>query len=79
MSGVSKYKYQNVKFDSYKELQEMSLDRLIYLSDLQLNELALYTYEPIIDKNDIYKKVQELLITNKVIKLKLDNDKQKTI
>ena len=39
MSGISKYKYQNSKFDTEDELMKLELIRLVHLQKIQLENI----------------------------------------
>ena len=75
MSGISKYKYQNSKFDTEDELMKLELIRLIHLQKIQLENLNNCINEIIIDRNDLHNILQETIITNKVLDIKLKNEK----
>ena len=55
MSGISKYKYQNSKFDTEDELMKLELIRLVLLQKIQLENINNCINEIIIDKNDLQK------------------------
>ena len=71
MSGISKYKYQNSKFDTEDELMKLELIRLVLLQKIQLENINNCINEIIIDKNDLQNILQEIIITNKVLDIKL--------
>lgn len=75
MSGISKYKYQNSKFDTEDELMKLELIRLVLLQKIQLENINNCINEIIIDKNDLQNILQEIIITNKVLDIKLKNEK----
>lgn len=75
MSGISKYKYQNSKFDTENELMKLELIRLVHLQKIQLENINNCINEIIIDKNDLHNILQETIITNKVLDIKLKNEK----
>lgn len=75
MSGISKYKYQNSKFDTEDELMKLELIRLVHLQKIQLENINNCINEIIIDKNDLHNILQETIITNKVLDIKLKNEK----
>lgn len=75
MSGISKYKYQNSKFDTEDELMKLELIRLVHLQKIQLENINNCINEIIIDKNDLHNILQEIIITNKVLDIKLKNEK----
>lgn len=75
MSGISKYKYQNSKFDTEDELMKLELIRLVHLQKIQLENINNCINEIIIDRNDLHNILQETIITNKVLDIKLKNEK----
>lgn len=75
MSGISKYKYQNSKFDTEDELMKLELIRLVHLQKIQLENINNCINEIIIDKNDLHNILQETIITNKVLDIKLKSEK----
>lgn len=75
MSGISKYKYQNSKFDTEDELMKLELIRLVHLQKIQLENINNCINEIIINKNDLHNILQEIIITNKVLDIKLKNEK----
>lgn len=75
MSGISKYKYQNSKFDTEDELMKLELIRLVHLQKIQLENINNCINEIIIDKNDLHNILHEIIITNKVLDIKLKNEK----
>lgn len=75
MSGISKYRYQNSKFDTEDELMKLELIRLVHLQKIQLENINNCINEIIIDRNDLHNILQETIITNKVLDIKLKNEK----
>lgn len=75
MSLISNYNYdyKKLKFDSYNDLHELTFDRLINLENNLLKNLSLGINKSIIEKNDLYNIIQELIMCNKVLVQKLKN------
>ena len=53
-------------------LKELDLKRLIHLQKIQLENITNCINEIIIDKNDLHNLLQEVIITNKVMNIKLN-------
>lgn len=70
MCGVSTYKYKESNFDSYKDLIELEFNRLLYLQNMQLKRMINCISENIIDKNNAFNIMQEILMTNKALTIK---------
>lgn len=64
-------------FDSKEELKKLSIKRLFVLQKLELENLSYYFTNTIYDKNDVFKKIEELKIINLIITKKIANDKIK--
>ena len=65
----------NSKFDTEDELMKLELIRLVLLQKIQLENINNCINEIIIDKNDLQNILQEIIITNKVLDIKLKNEK----
>ena len=65
------------KFDSEKELNCMSVDRLFVLQKRLIKDIEHYLLRiDLYTKQDVFDVIQELLIINSVIKLKIDKNKK---
>lgn len=64
-------------FDSEKELNCMSVDRLFVLQKRLIKDIEHYLLRiDLYTKQDVFDVIQELLIINSVIKLKIDKNKK---
>ena len=71
-------KYKN-NFDSYQELFRLTVNRLFVLQKLELEDLANFMHNTMVDKNEIFKKIQEIQIVNLVITKKINSSNFKKL
>lgn len=65
------------KFDTEKELCHMSIDRLFVLQKRLIKDIEHYLLRiDLYTKQDVFDVIQELLIINSVIKLKIEKNKK---
>ena len=65
------------KFDTEKELCHMSFDRLFVLQKRLIKDIEHYLLRiDLYTKQDVFDVIQELLIINSVIKLKIEKNKK---
>ena len=65
------------KFDSKSELKRLSIDRLFVLQKNIIKNIEHYIVRTdLYDKNDVFNCIEELLIINSIIKLKIENNKK---